>query len=157
MTWFEGTVIEAEKKWARYMTDRSVDYVFLDGFMATHLGQKENPRPPCLHCHMIVVDPTTRSSGVGRLLIDWAKNLATKEDLPLFLEALIEATGFYERVGFKRLSQDVVLAIEGEEVARNPAFVWEGPGREERWLEKDENHNGDGERWRWRADVLDKK
>lgn len=150
-TWFERTVIETEKKWARYMTDRSVDYVFLDHFMAAYLGQEQNPRPPCFHCHMIVVDPTTRSSGVGRRLIDWAKDIAVKEDLPLFLESLIEAVGFYERVGFKRLSRDVVLVIQGEEVARNPVFVWEPPGGEGKWLDRD------GERWRWKDEVLPEK
>lgn len=151
MTWFEGTVIEAEKKWARYMTDRSVDYVFLDHFMAAYLGMEKNPRPSCFHCHMIVVDPDSRTAGVGRLLIDWAKDIAVQEDLPLFLESLVEATGFYERVGFKRLSRDVVLVIEGEEVARNPVFVWEPSGRDGKWLERD------GERWKWKDDVLPKK
>lgn len=156
--WVEGKVIEAEKLWSRYVADRSVDYAFLDGFMSGFLGEHRVKRPACLHCHMIVVDPTTRSNGVGRLLIDWAKDLAMKEDLPLFLESLVEAVGFYEKSGFLRLGEDAVLSAEGQEPVTIPAFVWEGEGREGRWLERDRDEssdgNGTGEKWRWRDDVL---
>lgn len=150
--WVEGKIIDAEKWWSRHVADRSVDYVFLDAFMSSFLGLDQAKRPACLHCHMIVVDPSTQTSGVGRLLIDWAKELAVKEGLPLFLESLVEAVGFYERVGFVRLGEDVVLRADGQESVRVPAFVWEGEEREGRWLERIEG----GDRWRWRDDVLPK-
>lgn len=156
-TWLdvlEGKLIWVEKMWARYVTDKSVDYAFLDGFMAAFLGTARAVRPACLHCHLIVIDPATQGKGLGRMLIDWGKELAVKEGLPLFLEATLEAVGFYERGGFKRLGRDVAIEADGQETIDIPAFVWEGEGREGRWLEPD---NGDGVpegRWKWREDVL---
>ena len=45
MTWLEAKLIEAEKMWCRYVTDKSVDYAFLDGFMAAFLGTARAVRP----------------------------------------------------------------------------------------------------------------
>lgn len=107
---------------------------------------------------MIVVDPIAQSRGVGRLLVDWGKELALKEELPIFLEATLEAVGFYERVGFRRLGRDVVIRPEGCTGIEIPAFVWEGDGvgRDGRWLVVDQSWDGEGVRWRWRDDVLPK-
>jgi len=154
LDWLEDKLIWAEKCWSRYVTDRSVDYAFLDGFMAAFQGTAREVRPACLHCHLIVIDPETQGKGLGRTLIDWGKELAVKEDLPLFLEATLEAVGFYERGGFKRLGRDVAIHADGQESILIPAFVWEGEERKDRWLEPD---NGDGVpegRWKWREDVL---
>lgn len=154
--WLERKLIWAEKTWSRYVMDRSVDYKFLENFMAAFLGAGKLARPACIHCHMIVVEPSTQSRGVGRMLIDWGKELAVKEGLPLFLEATLEATGFYEKGGFSRLSKDVVVRPGGQEPISIPMFVWKGRQRDGRWLERDGNSEGAGERWRWRVDVLSK-
>jgi len=156
LDWLEGNLIWAEKLWCKYVTDKSVDYKFLDGFMAAFLGTARAVRPACLHCHLIVIDPDTQGKGLGRMLIDWGKELAVKEDLPIFLEATLEAVGFYEKSGFARLSHDVAINADGQEHILIPAFVWEGEQRRGRWLEPD---HGDGVpkpegRWKWRENVL---
>lgn len=154
--WLEGKLIWVEKTWCRYVMDRCIDYKFLDRFMAAFLGTEKAVRPACLHLHLIVVEPSTQSRGVGRMLVDWGKELAVREGLPLFLEANLEATGFYEKGGFSRLSKDVVVSPDGQEPVRIPVFVWEGKQREGCWLERDRNFKGGEERWRWRDDVLPK-
>jgi GNAT superfamily N-acetyltransferase len=157
MTWLEGKLIEAEKLWCRYVTDRSVDYEFLDGFMAAFLGAKRAVRPPCLHLHLIVIDPEAQGKGVGRVLLDWGEDLAVKEDLPLFLESNLEAVGFYEKSGLARLSHDVAVdAGDGREAILIPAFVWEGEERKGRWLELDGDDGVPEGRWRWKDEVLPK-
>lgn len=155
--WLEGKLIWVEKQWSRYVTDKSIDYKFLNSFMAAFLGAEKQARPACLHLHLIVVNPRTQSRGVGRILVDWGKELAVREGLPLFLESNLEATGFYEKGGFSRLSRDVVVSPKGQEPIRIPVFVWEGKQREGRWLERDGSYDGEGERWRWRDDVLPPK
>lgn len=154
LNWLEGNLIWAEKAWCRYVTDRSVDYQFLDGFMAAFIGSERVARPDCLHCHLIVVNPKTQAKGVGRMLMEWAKKLAVAEDLPLYLESNLEATGFYEKTGFARLGEDCVVNPDGREEFRIPTFVWEGREREGRWLEKDENVNAEEKRWRWKAGLV---
>jgi N-acetylglutamate synthase-like GNAT family acetyltransferase len=154
LTVLEGSLIWAEKLWCRYVTDKSVDYAFLDGFMAAFLGTARAVRPDCLHLHLIVIAPEAQGKGVGRMLVDWGKALAVQEDLPLFLEATLEAVGFYERGGFKRLGRDVAIEAEGQEAILIPAFVWEGEEREGRWLEPDGREGVPEGRWKWRDDVF---
>jgi len=156
LTMLEDNLIWAEKMWCRYVTDKSVDYAFLDGFMAAMLGTARAVRPACLHLHLIVIAPEAQGKGVGRTLVDWGKALAVQEDLPLFLEATLEAVGFYERGGFKRLGRDVKIEPEGQEAILIPAFVWEGGEREGRWLEPDGGEGVPEGRWKWRDDVLPK-
>jgi GNAT superfamily N-acetyltransferase len=152
--WLEGKLVWAEKTWCRYVMDKSIDYKFLNRYMAAFQGTAKSARPACLHLHLIVVKPSTQSRGVGRMLVDWGKELAVREGLPLFLEANLEATGFYEKSGFSRLGKDLVVSPDGQESIRIPVFVWEGEQRVGRWLERDENVDGVGERWRWRDNVL---
>lgn len=154
MNYIEEKLIVAEKWWCRYVTDRSVDYQFLDRFMAAFLGSERPARPSCLHCHLIVVNPKTQTRGVGRMLMDWGKNLAVAEDLPLYLESNLEATGFYEKIGFARLGEDCVVDPDGQEAFRIPTFVWEGREREGQWLEEEVEPRVTGKTWRWKSDVL---
>jgi GNAT superfamily N-acetyltransferase len=156
LDWLEDNLIWAEKMWCRYVTDKSVDYKFLDGFMAAFQGTARVVRPACLHLHLIVVDPGTQGRGLGRMLVDWGKELAEREGLPLFLEANIEAVGFYEKEGFSRLGQDMVITADGQEPIPIPAFVWEGEQRKGRWLETDAGDDVPEGRWKWRDDVLPK-
>jgi GNAT superfamily N-acetyltransferase len=154
MNYLEEKLISAEKWWCRYVTDRSVDYRFLDSFIAAFQGSEKPARPSCLHCHLIVVDPNTQSRGVGRVMMDWGKKLAVAEDLPLYLESNLEATGFYEKVGFSRLGEDCVINPDGQEAFRVPTFVWEGKEREGRWLEQEVDSDITEKTWRWKAAVL---
>ncbi|KAF2223526.1 acyl-CoA N-acyltransferase [Elsinoe ampelina] len=147
--WVERKLIGVEKLYGRYVSDGATDYAFLDGFMAAFLGQDQMAHPPCVRLHMIVVDPKKQSKGVGRMMIDWGKELALKEDLPVYLESNLEATGFYEKGGFSRLGEDMVVDPDGDEPFRIPVFVWEGEERMGRWLEPDTS----GARWRWKAGV----
>lgn len=154
--WLETKLISIERTWSRYFTGHFIDYKFLDQFLAAFIGAHHSPRPNCLHCHLIVVNPHIQSKGVGRMLMDWGKGLTVKEDLPLFLESNLEATGFYEKIGFSRMNKDVVISPAGQEPIYVPAYVWEGKEREGRWLERDVDFDGEGERWKWRDDVLPK-
>lgn len=146
--WLEMKLILAEKWWARRVTDRSIDYKFLKQFMSVF---DASDRPDCLHCHLIVVDPEIHAKGVGRLLIDWGKEVARKENLPLYLESNLEATGFYEKCGFSHLTKDFVVDPEGE-AFHIPVYVWEGEDMQGRWLERDDGF--DGVRWRWKEGVV---
>lgn len=154
LDWLEDKLIRAEKMWCRYAMDKSIDYNFLDSFMAAFQGAEQPARPACLSVHMIVVNPSTQSRGIGRKLIDWGKELATREDLPVFLEANVEAMAFYDKNGFSRLSQDLVISPDGQEPLRSPMYVWEGDQNNGRWLERDVGFAGPGERWKWKDDVL---
>ena len=154
MNYLEEKLVSAEKWWCRYVTDRSVDYQFLDRFIAAFQGREKPARPSCLHCHLIVVDPNTQSRGVGRMMMDWGKKLAVAEDLPLYLESNLEATGFYEKLGFSRLGEDCVVKPDGQEAFRIPTFVWEGKEREGHWLEQEVVPDVTRKTWRWKAAVL---
>lgn len=150
----EAQVLWVERQWAQYVTDKSVDYNFVNRFVAAFLGENRSARPPCLHCHQITVDPHTQSRGVGGMLIDWAKDLATKEGLPLYLESNLEATRFYEKQGFARLRDDLVLDFDAQGPIRIPVFVWEGKDTEGRWLERTNEQDSKDARWQWKKDVL---
>lgn len=155
--WLEMKMIKAERLWCQYITDKSVDYNFVKRFVAAFMGDQKSARPPCLHCHQIVVDPSTQSRGVGKMLIDRAKELAVAEGLPLYLESNLEATRFYEKGGFSRLGDDLVLDFDvKEDPIRIPVFAWEGEERKGQWLERVQESDGNGTRWRWREDVLPK-
>ncbi|WPG97779.1 Hypothetical protein R9X50_00056000 [Acrodontium crateriforme] len=154
--WLENKLISIERTWSRYFSDEFIDYRFLDQFLAAFTGNQRAQRPACLHCHLIVVKPDIQSKGVGRMLIDWGKELAVKEELPLFLESNLEATGFYDKIGFSRMNKDVVVSPDGQDSICIPAYVWEGKEREGRWLERDMEFDGEGERWKWKDAVLPK-
>lgn len=154
LDWLEGKMVSVQKSWSQYFADRSIDHQFLTRFMSAFLGSDRAARPPCLHLHMIVVAPNAQSRGVGRMLVDWGKDLAMKEDLPVFLEATLEATGFYEKGGFSRLGHDVLVSPDGQDPLYIPAFAWEGEGREGRWLEHDASEGAFNQRWKWKDDVL---
>ncbi|KAF2753271.1 acyl-CoA N-acyltransferase [Pseudovirgaria hyperparasitica] len=154
--WLESRLVWVERKWCRYITDRSIDYEFLNNFMAAIVRSGRSARPACLHCHLIVVNPAIQSRGVGRMIINWAMELAVREDLPIYLEANLEATGFYEKLGFSKLSKDVIVHATGQGTFHIPAYVWEGEDRKGRWLERDASFDGTEERWNWKDDVLSK-
>lgn len=154
MDWLEGKLVEVEKTWCRYFTNRCMDYAFLDEFMAGFVGAGHSPRPACLHPHLIVVDPGVQAKGVGRVLVDWGKEVAVEEGLPIYLEANLESTGFYEKVGFARLGSDFDVSPDGIEHFVIPTYVWEGEQRRGRWLENDANFAGPAQKWKWRHEVL---
>ncbi|KAF4550263.1 Hypothetical protein D9617_18g034540 [Elsinoe fawcettii] len=156
----ERQLLKAEALYARYITDKSTDYDFLDAFLGVFIGEEQARHPDCLRCHQIVVDPCVQSRGTGRRMIDWGKEVARKEGVVVYLESNLEAVAFYEKGGFGRLGEDMVIrspgasgeGVEnGEGELKVPVFAWEGEGREGRWLEED----GKG-RWKWREDVLRK-
>lgn len=151
--WLEGKLVGLERAYCRWLADKSIDYVFLNSFLAAFLGPNKPARPVCLHLHLIVVDPMAQSRGAGRMLVDWGKELAVREGLPVYLEATLEATGFYKKQGFRRLGKDMVVSPNGQERFAIPVFAWEGKEREGRWLENDGEFQGE-ERWKWREDVL---
>lgn len=150
--WLEARLIGAEQTWCRYFADKSIDYNFFNDFWTAFQGNEQLARPACLHCHMIVVDPSAQSRGVGGKLIDWAKQLAVRNGLPLYLEGLIEAKRFYEKGGFSRLYKDFVIKPDGPEPICVPVFVWEGKEREGRWLEAAGSVDREGERWMWKEE-----
>lgn len=152
--WLEGTLVWAERTWCKYAMDRSIDYGFMDRFMAVFQGPDQPTHPDCLHVHLINISPDAQFRGVGRSLIDWGKTLAASEELPLYLEANLEATGFYEKGGFSRLSQELMISPGGQEPIRLPRYVWEGEQKAGHWLERDADFSGSGDRWRWKDSCL---
>lgn len=145
----ERRLVEVEQKYNRYVTDRSIDWAWLDTFHAE--AQKQNSRrPSCLHLWLLEVDPRIQYRGVGRRMMEWGLALAEKEKLPMVLESHVEAVGFYERCKGTRLRDMVMFASKDEQECRTPLFVWEGKGNEGTWLERDGEYEGK-EIWRWKT------
>jgi GNAT superfamily N-acetyltransferase len=144
----ERALLGLEAKYHRYVTDTVVDWEFIDDFHKTVEASTEKT-PPCLHLWVLEVDPKFQGKGVGKALMAWGKKLAEEEDLPLVLESNLEATGFYGKMGMKRI--DDVIFMEGTAKRIDvPMFVWEY--EEDRFLQ---NSIKEG-RYRWRDSLLAK-
>jgi ribosomal protein S18 acetylase RimI-like enzyme len=64
-----------------------------------------------------------RRHGTGRLLVDTViENLRARGATHLFLNANPDAHGFYERLGFREESRNLVLPLEVREVGAGPSF-----------------------------------
>ena len=65
--------------------------------------------------------PHFRKCGYARLVIDYYKGVCTILGIPLFLNSLEEAVGFYEKLGFK----EVITIKEKFRVIENKDYVWD--------------------------------
>lgn len=139
----ERALLDVEMKYHKYIQDRIIDWHFLDRFLA-EAGEAGNAIPPCLHLWVLEVTPDAQRKGVGKALMEWGKNLAAAEGLPFMLESNLEATGFYDKMGMKRVDDLTIPKADGDEDFTVPCFAWES--EEGVFLEA----NGEG-RWRWRG------
>jgi GNAT superfamily N-acetyltransferase len=144
----ERALLDAEAKYHRYVTDTVVDWDYLKHFYAV-VGETAKRTPPCLHLWVLVVDPKYQGQGVGNKLLDWGKRLAAEERLPLVLESLVEAKGFYEKQGLKHVDDVRILEGTSKSIVM-PVYVWEY--EEGAFLENDNTGSG---KQRWRAGLVE--
>lgn len=53
-----------------------------------------------LYCHVIAVHPDAQRRGVGELLVEYGKKIASQADLPIYVESSQAAIRLYEKSGF---------------------------------------------------------
>lgn len=94
-----------------------------------------------LYCHVIAVHPDSQRKGIGELLVDYGKNVASQAKLPIYVESSRDAIRLYEKSGFQWLKDRPVHKSsdlwpgqsEEEEDHEVPLLVWI-PGGEKRLL-----------------------
>lgn len=86
-----------------------------------------------LYCHVVAVHPDSQRKGVGELLVDYGKSIASQANLPIYVESSHAAIRLYEKSGFQWLKERPVhksgdLWPEGTNVDQEnhevPLFVW---------------------------------
>ena len=81
----------------------------------------------CWYLANLAVPPTHQRRGIGGTLLTWGTNTATKDRLPIALEASAMGRGVYMKHGFKVVERQQLL--EGSE---GVAMIWEyGKGGEQ--------------------------
>jgi GNAT superfamily N-acetyltransferase len=66
------------------------------------LFDESQPEPKeAWHVEELAVSPACQGQGIGRLLLDWGKAMARKENVPVLLEGTLTALSFYEKCGFR--------------------------------------------------------
>jgi GNAT superfamily N-acetyltransferase len=138
----ERALLDVEMKYHKYVEDKIIDWRFLDLFLA-EAEKAGDAIPPCLHLWVLEVTPNAQYKGVGKALMGWGRELARQEGLPFVLESNLEATGFYGKVGMKRVDDLTISKGEGKDEFKVPCFAWEP--EDGVFLEE-----GDEGRWRWR-------
>ena len=81
----------------------------------------------CWYLANLAVSPTHQRRGIGGALLTWGTSTATKDRLPIALEASVVGRGVYMKHGFKVVERQQVLeGLEGV------AMIWEhGKGGEQ--------------------------
>ncbi|KAL1953300.1 hypothetical protein VTO42DRAFT_3030 [Malbranchea cinnamomea] len=65
-----------------------------------------------VYLQTIAVHPAHQRRGIGRLLMQWGLDVAERLNVPVYLEATYEGLPLYEKCGFLRLKEGVVLGPE---------------------------------------------
>ncbi|MFA5792487.1 MAG: GNAT family N-acetyltransferase [Candidatus Gracilibacteria bacterium] len=63
----------------------------------------------------VFVDPAFHKKGAGKLLLDYGVKIASKNHKKVNVESTLNAEGFYEKYGFKKI-KDVVVTKNGIEL-----------------------------------------
>ncbi|KAF3006413.1 hypothetical protein E8E13_000314 [Curvularia kusanoi] len=86
-----------------------------------------------LYCHVIAVHPDAQRKGVGQVLVDYGKKIASQADLPIYVESSKAAIRLYEKLGFQRLKERPVHESNDLQLGRSdseekdhevPLLVW---------------------------------
>ena len=80
---------------------------------------------------VLVVHPDHQGKGVGRHLMSWGMQEATRLGIPSFLESSVSGRPLYQKSGYKEI-EEIEVSFEKfglEEPFRNWAMVWEVPNR----------------------------
>jgi ribosomal protein S18 acetylase RimI-like enzyme len=124
--WYDGAFLDRslDKKRLQLWIDSEPDELFakLGGYW--HLG-------------LLATDPKYQRRGIGKKLVEFGREMARKENVPVTLEASVVGRGLYLKIGFK-----IVNYMELSEAAGIAAvqMVWEPEDSKGNWLED----KGDG-------------
>ncbi|XPS69450.1 hypothetical protein M3J09_001722 [Ascochyta lentis] len=97
-----------------------------------------------LYCHLVAVRPDSQRRGIGELLVEYGKKIATQAHLPIYTESSRAAIKLYENSGFSWLKERLIhkpenllpgMADSRPEDREVPLCVWL-PGGDERLLPK---------------------
>ena len=118
-------------QYERYFLNRAVDWKKWDEMMAMFGTLHKVAVPEHWHTLVLGVSPNFRRRGVGSLLLDWGKERARQEGVPIMLESTPQGVPLYAKVGF-----DTILAAGATQM---PGYVttimmWEAEGRQGEWL-----------------------
>jgi ribosomal protein S18 acetylase RimI-like enzyme len=58
-----------------------------------------------VYCHVIAVHPNSQRRGIGELLVEYGKKVATQANLPIYVESSKDAIRLYEKSGFQWLKE----------------------------------------------------
>ncbi|KAL9131693.1 MAG: hypothetical protein Q9217_000434 [Psora testacea] len=133
--WYRDSVTGLVERTLAHLGDKYVSVFKLDGSLSfpnlhrwlTHASDTFDMVPELWKLQNLCVNPSFQRRGIGALLIQWGKEQATKEKVPVGMSSSEMGSGLYIRQGFKRYA---TLRVEGFPVADVPVFLWEPPGME---------------------------
>ena len=132
LRWLQAAYIEL------LSLDRSLNRENLDTYLATI--DETYPTGDLWILQNLCVDPQWQRRGIGGLLMQWGKNKAREEGVPVGLTASPMGEGLYKREGFRE-----VYRVDGSEAGIVPVMMWEPEEMRGRWL-KEEAQDDEGRR-----------
>lgn len=87
----------------------------------------------------LAVHPACRHRGVASLFLDWGKQQAEREGVPIRLGSSELARPLYLKNGFRRYGR---IRIKDFPIENVPTFLWEPRGMEGRWGVKGDDTGG---------------
>ena len=119
-----------ETKYER-LINRALDFKKWDE-MSAMLGPLGEPVvPEDWHALVLAVSPKYERRGVGRQLVDWGKERAREDGVPIMLEATPQGVPLYEKCGFQ-----TILEVRAKWMPNyvTTVMIWEPEGRQGEWL-----------------------
>ena len=117
------------------LRDRYVDFFGLDGSIdrammrhwITHAKESFGDIPAMWRLQVLFVHPAFQRRGVGGRLLQWGKERAREEGIPLGCSSSVMGTGLYTKEGFRRWG---TLHVPDFPVENIPMFLWVPEGVE---------------------------
>ena len=131
----ECLLLNATDKYISFIgADRSLD----SGRLARFLSESKvdfDAIPEILKLQHLCVHLAFQRRGVGSMLLDWGKEQAEREGVPIGLESSEKARPMYMHNGFRRYGKMHLTDFPIDDV---PIFIWEPKGMEGRWGAEEE-------------------
>ncbi|KAL1801685.1 hypothetical protein ACET3X_002027 [Alternaria dauci] len=88
-----------------------------------------------IYCHVMAVHPDHQRKGVGELLFKHGTNIAQQTGLPVYIESSKEGVRLYEKMGSRKLKEQLVTSEKTNGASGNPdcpLYVWLPEGGEKK-------------------------
>lgn len=126
----ERTLLTAQESYLSLLrADKSLHYARLAHFLAEAKSDFASI-PEMWKMQTLAVHPNFQRRGIASMLLNWGKQQAEKEGVPIGLEASELARPLYLKNGFRKFGN---LHIEDFPIEDVPIFLWEPRGLEGRW------------------------